>query len=492
MYFKSTVRNSLAVFILGLISGVAGYLFRILLAHNLSVSDYGLFYSMFAFFAFFTVFVDAGLTQSVAKKIVELELKKKYDQIRSLVLASLSFQFIVSVILAIIFLILFPVLSAKVFKTENFTIFLLLVLWFLTLPIDMFFKYLFLGFHYVKMYSSIDPLKTVLTCIFVAIMFSLGIGTTTPFIAYAAINVLILIIFIPVLLRFFPHLLSLNFKLAINLFKPVLIYGWYLAFAGLAWALITYTDTMMISYFRNLTEVGLYQIAMPLANTLLYLIGALNIVSYPLFSKLNAQKESNTIQTGITLLYSYLFVGMIPLALIMFTFPDLVITVLFGAKFVEAATALRILSVGALFFSLASFNAGLLSATGRAKTVARMAAVTAILNVILNALMIPPYGFVGASLASAISFTFFLIASLIVVKKEYEIHMPYLKWIMNFIVGLLTIGVIWWLKGILNLNVWLEVFATLIPAGIFYVALLIIFKVINIKELLAMIKQVIR
>lgn len=489
MNLRSTILNSLGIFILTIIGGLCGYLFRIVLARNIGVTEYGLFYAMFSFLAFGAVFIDVGITQSAAKKIVELGIKNEHRRIRNLLFTSTALQFIASFILACAFLIFFEPLSQKFFPTENKTLFVLLLVWFVTLPIIMLLQSLFLGTKNVKTYSAIDPVKTIMSAILAASFFYLGF-TEAPFIAYALANPLALIIFAPLAYRAAPYIkgaLSLDFPL----FKEVFTYGIFITFSNLAWAIITYTDTIMITAFKGAEQAGFYQIAMPLSNTLLYIMTALNIVAYPLFTHLNAKQETARIRQGVTLLYNYLFVAMIPLALVMFSYPEIVITLLFGSSFTQASDALRVLSVGALFFSLSSFNCNLLSATGYAKNVARMSFLTALINIAANFTLIPIYGFVGASYATLISFATLLLISTYQVKRKHPVKIPYVKWALNFATGYAILTTIGLLKNWIELNQYAEAALILAIVAPLYAGLLFALRVLTIQEIKSLLSTVI-
>ncbi|MBS3147279.1 flippase [Candidatus Woesearchaeota archaeon] len=489
MNLRSTILNSLGIFILTIIGGLCGYLFRIILARNMSVAEYGLFYAMFSFLAFGAVFIDIGITQSCAKRIVELGIKKEHNRIRNLLFTSTALQFLTSFTLSIIFLAFFEPLAARFFPTENKTLLILLLIWFVTLPTTMLLQALFLGTKNVKTYSAIDPIKTIMAALLAATFFWIGLSSA-PFIAYALMNLLALIIFAPLAYRAAPYLKgALQFDLPA--FKEVFTYGIFLTFSNLAWAIITYTDTIMITAFKGAEQVGYYQIAMPLSNTLLYIMTALNIVAYPLFTHLNAERESQRIKQGITLLYNYLFVAMIPLALVMFSYPEIVITLLFGSSFTPAADALRILSIGAVFFSLSSFNCNLLSATGHAKKVAYMSFLTAAINVAANFMLIPRFGFVGAAYATLMSFMTLLLISTYQTTKTHPVKIPYLRWSLNFAIGFAVLRIIGLLKEGIELNQYLEASLILIIIAPIYIALLFLLRVLTIQEIKTLLATII-
>lgn len=492
MYLKSTIRKSIIVLSLTLLAAVSGYLFRILLARNFTVADYGLFYSIFAFLSLFVTFVDLGFMQAVAKNIVELRLSNNLEKIKSALMFSTSYQFGISIILALAFTLLTPFFYEKLFHTQNTILFFLMLIWFVTLPIDMFFKTFFLGFQKVIAHSIIDPLKAIFVVALTWLFIYLGYGILSPFIAYSAINLIILALLLIPAYRAFPKFLLIPFKYDKRFFSHIFSYSVLLASAGFAWAILTYTDTVMITIFRNTTEVGLYQVAMPLANTLLYVVGALNVVAYPLFAQFSAKQESHHIKSGVTLLYNYLFIGMLPPALALFSFPELVITLLFGVDYLPAITALRILSFSALFFSLASFNITLLSATGHAKKIAFFAFLTAVLNFVLNLALIPSLGFVGASIATTASFFSLLIFTLREISTMHSVKLPIKDWALNFLIAGFVIFIIWTIKAALELNPWVELAIIGILAAIIYAVLLILLRILDLNEFKELVFSVLR
>lgn len=103
-------------------------------------------------------------------------------------------------------------------------------------------------------------------------------------------------------------------------------------------------------------------------------------------------------------------------------FPDVVLDFLFGSRYIGAAIALQILSFG--FFVHASLgpNSSILLTMGKTKFVL----VGSIINIILNAVLIPPLGIMGAAFASALSLILIKIGSGIKLYQLSKIH-PFAK-----------------------------------------------------------------
>jgi O-antigen/teichoic acid export membrane protein len=77
---------------------------------------------------------------------------------------------------------------------------------------------------------------------------------------------------------------------------------------------------------------------------------------------------------------------------------------LFGPEFVAGYPVMVVLSIGLLIRALAGPLQGLLVVTGRQNVAAFALAVTVVINITLNILLIPKYGLMGAAIATSIAF----------------------------------------------------------------------------------------
>ena len=91
--------------------------------------------------------------------------------------------------------------------------------------------------------------------------------------------------------------------------------------------------------------------------------------------------------------------------------PD-IITLLFDKKFIAAAPAVTILWIGMVFFAIASFNINALNSGSKQKNAAYMIIACVIVNFVLNVILIPKFNYVGAALATAITYVIMAFASI--------------------------------------------------------------------------------
>lgn len=491
MYLKKALRGTLTALVFTILAGASWYLFRFLLARNLSLFEYGLFYAIIAFFSFFNLFVDAGFSQAVPKFIIDFKEKNDDAGLKKVLLMSLAFQLFVSVLLFFLIYLLSDFLSAHYFHVQVSEYLLLMGVWFITVPFSYFFGHIFIGFQKYGLSSSIEFARVALTLIFSFLLFRAGAGFYSPVIAYMAINFLLIFLYYPLSLK------TVNFsgfksKVDLPLFSAFLRFGFFVSFSSIMWVIISQVDTLIITFFKGLEAVGLYQAAVPLASIAMYFVTAATVVSYPMSAELYAKKKYDELREGINLFYRYILLVLVPCLMMLFAFSGSVLYVLFGENYYGASFALKILSIGAMFSSITVFNNNILSAVGKPRIVAKNMLYVAILNVVLCFVLIPLFGINGAAFATASSFLVGMIISLVQLNKIVKTNVPVFDWIKTLFSGGLMVSFILVSKSYFNV-VSLEGFALLGILGLaIYVAVAFFFKIINVEEIKSFVKNIIK
>jgi O-antigen/teichoic acid export membrane protein len=217
-------------------------------------------------------------------------------------------------------------------------------------------------------------------------------------------------------------------------------------------------DIYMLGYFLKSSEVGVYNIALQLGNLITSVLVTVGFLLPPVITRLYEEKKYGEMLSTYQGLTKWMVMFAIPIFIVMFFAPKIVIGVLFGSKYAEGALALQILIAGKLFAIFAGLNTRALIALGNNRIVSYIVAVQAVLNFILNYLFIPIYGIEGGAAA--------LVASLIIgnilgsgyLYKQYGLH-PIRPSLINFmevlcfIAGVTYVGI-----SALNVPLWASVF----------------------------------
>ena len=174
-------------------------------------------------------------------------------------------------------------------------------------------------------------------------------------------------------------------------------------------ALDSQIDTVLLSVFRDEADVGWYNAATTITFSLLMLSQAYRFAVYPLMvryakddpAKLEAVFQKSVYYMGVVSLP--MVAGLIVLA------PDIV-NLIFGAKFAPTVPVLQVLAISLVFFFMGEPCNRLMLVKDRHQVLVRMLAFSTAVNIILNLLLIPRIGTLGASVSrTCSSLLFFLL-----------------------------------------------------------------------------------
>jgi len=492
-YTRKAVRGAGFVFVVSLLAAFLAYLFRLLLARNLTQTEYGLFYAVYGLLIFSTVFNNLGTSQALVKFIPEFKVKKRFNSIKNSIIYVAIIQLIISILIAFVLILFSDFLALNYFRNPQASLIIeLFAIIFLLRPFTSLLTYIFQGFQRMKYFASVDFLRTSFILIITFLGFKLAKTVLVPTFAYLFTPIILLIILVPLLLKkVFPEFLEIKFTLDKKLIKKLIFFGFPLIFMSIGGLILNYTDTVMLTYFSGLKQVGLYNAALPTANILGYFSIALMAVVFPLTAELWARGHKEQLLDGINLLYRYSFIVILPLALTIFSFPEIILNILFGHTYVPASSVLRILSLGIIVMTITRINFSAISGIGKPKLIAKIILIGAILNIILNFILIPKYGMVGAAVTTFVGYLLMMGLSVANLKKLIGARAPIKYWIKNLFLGLIFVLIIFYLKNLLVLNVYLELAIVIGIAGIIYSGLVFALKLITITEIKELIKRVI-
>lgn len=203
----------------------------------------------------------------------------------------------------------------------------------------------------------------------------------------------------------------------------MLRYSVPLIFNGIAWWINSSLDKYFITLFLGTSAAGIYAVSYKIP-TLLTMVQTIfnqawNLSAIKEFDKDDSDgffsKTYSVYNAGLILVCSLLIIFNIPIA-----------KILFAKKFFEAWRYAPLLLIATLFSTMSGFIGSVFSAVKNSKVYAVSTVVAALVNTILNAIMIPIWGISGAAIATLIAFFIIWVVRLICSKK-------YIKWHVNFV-----------------------------------------------------------
>ncbi len=175
----------------------------------------------------------------------------------------------------------------------------------------------------------------------------------------------------------------------------------FLAMAGLG-LLISNTDLVMLGFISSVEEAGNYRVASRVASVIGLTLIAVSLPLGPRIAVLYRASSSEKLREIYSKANALSLILSVPLCAVFVMYSSELLSI-FGTEFRSASTLLVVLALIA-FFGVVMGPASLcLSMMGKEKIVTKFLAVAAILNILLNLLLIPDYGAMGAVVASAIT-----------------------------------------------------------------------------------------
>ena len=285
---------------------------------NPSISP--LFTSIFTLISFFLFLRDLGVGHALSKYIPEYIVREELSYIKSGIVFVFLFQIFSSLIFAIIFFTIAPYLAEYYFKNPAAkSILRLLLLYLFGSVIFRIFRRVSNGFQNMRLYSIFEPLKNIIILILLLLFLYLKKGVYAPVMAYVLVCYVVVIITFPFVWKIFPltKYKIKDFKLVT---KNLLLFGIPIFATNVAGKIITNIDTLILTNYRSLIEVGVYNVVLPSAMIFLFLGSSVSTVIFPIFSELWTKKDTKRMTEALRMIQKYSFVIIIPPALVIISF----------------------------------------------------------------------------------------------------------------------------------------------------------------------------
>jgi O-antigen/teichoic acid export membrane protein len=173
------------------------------------------------------------------------------------------------------------------------------------------------------------------------------------------------------------------------------------ALAGIFSRVYSYIDSVMLSKMISESAVGIYGVAYKIAFAFQFMPMAFAAAVYPAMSE-HYIKDRSKLGHLLTVSMVYLLLVVMPLTVGVAALAEPFILLLYGEDFRGSVVPLQLL-MGSLIFAFLYWPAGsLLNACDRQAKNTLAMGITMVVNIILNALLIPSLGPVGAAVAALV------------------------------------------------------------------------------------------
>jgi len=198
---------------------------------------------------------------------------------------------------------------------------------------------------------------------------------------------------------------SLQFRLSYPKLKEMLLFGVFIVPASLSFFVFDLSDRFFINHYWNLTELGLYAIGINIASLIVFFSYALGQAWSPQVMKMYFSSKK-VFHQFVPRFFVYYLLFFFILAAAISIFGQEILRIFATPKFYGASKVIAPLAMAMVFSSSNQVTAIGLMVARKTKYFAFYTFLAAILNLILNFALIPQYGMVGASWATAGSYLF--------------------------------------------------------------------------------------
>jgi O-antigen/teichoic acid export membrane protein len=208
---------------------------------------------------------------------------------------------------------------------------------------------------------------------------------------------------------------------------PVLKISWPFFVFGATATVMTYTDIIMLGWWRTQSELGLYSASQRLVQFMVVIPNLIAMATLPVFSKFIEQGKER-LRYALEKTLSMTFMLALPMISAGIILGDQIVSLIFGEAYAGSVLVFQIFSAMLLAtFPMVIISSFIFTHNIHKKFVLHTIGV-ALLNIILNFIFIHKYGIYGAAVATAFSNFFLAVLIWVITKrKNYFEVLPHLN-----------------------------------------------------------------
>ena len=262
--------------------------------------------------------------------------------------------------------------------------------------------------------------------------------------------------------------------------KPVIL----LFLPQIAISLYVTLDRTMLGALASTTDVGIYDQALKLVNILLTLVTSLGSVMLPRVSNLLSKGNNEAVNRMHQISFLIYNLVIFPIIAGMLIINNDFVKCFLGNDFQEARDAIAIMMFRMFFIGWTNImGIQILIPHNKNKEFLTSTTVPAIVSVGLNLLLLPKFGYIGAAIVSVLTEVFVWGIQLYFTRKYLKDVPIYKSTVKIFLASILMYFALSFLKTLLTFIPIINVVVYTIFGAILYSLLILLFKVVSLKEI---------
>lgn len=193
-----------------------------------------------------------------------------------------------------------------------------------------------------------------------------------------------------------------KFSFSLKKAKELFSGSYHFILSGLMISVYGSTDKFMLKQMLDEVEVGYYSTAVTICNTWVFVLAAIVDSLYPVILE-SFDKDKKLFERKNKHLYAIVFYSAMTVSVLFTILAKPIVSLLYGAEYLPAAAPLRIITWYTAFSYLGVARNAWIVCYNKQNYLKYLYVASAILNVVLNALVIPFLGASGAAIASLVT-----------------------------------------------------------------------------------------
>ncbi len=422
---KVSVRGGFHLFWGIVLSTVVSAVGMIVLARVLQPQDYGLYTIALAAPNLIGTFRDWGMNSAMIKYTAQYSAEEKPERARSILWAGLIFEVILGLALSFVSFLLSGFIAVDIFKRP---ITALIQISSLTILAGAFLnaaQAAFAGKEQMKPNSVTLVSGALFRSILSPVLVYIGFGVSGAVVGYAAGSLGGGLVGVILMLAIYRSLRKGN-VLAESLkvwetMKFMFRYALPLSFSSIFNGFLVQFYNFIIAIYASNFLIGNYAVANNFTVLLAIFATPITTMLFPVFSKLDAEKDKETLKIIFKSSVKYSSLLVIPPTVAVIALAGPFVSALFGAKYADAPLFLALLAITYLltaFGQLSAFN--LISGQGQTRFYLELAIINTVAGIALAVSLVPTFGVIGLIITVVFDGVPGLFISLYWIKIHYD------------------------------------------------------------------------
>jgi len=209
------------------------------------------------------------------------------------------------------------------------------------------------------------------------------------------------------------------------LVKPLLTFGLLVIPTAIAGWVMGVSDRYFIAHFGQLSEVGVYSVGYKFGMVLQFLVVTPFQLAWPAFAFSISEAADHRFVYARTL--TYLSVISVFGWLVLSELTEPLLRIMVNQAYVSAYKVVPMIAAAYVFYGIHFCVSPGIHIKGKSKYIPLLVVGASLVNLLLNVLMIPRFGIMGAGWATTVSFSLLGISTILIAKTVYPINYEYAR-----------------------------------------------------------------